>query len=130
MYNRKQMLEIFKRIAGVAFALSFLMAIVLFADVGRQYISLITAKYTFISAGAVALLFNLLSFESGKHNPVFSFVYWVGSLIVFTGLVFFIMRWPFGVYILTGGLVILGGSLLLSPNRKEMDKSSDNLLDS
>ena len=124
------MLEIFKRIAGVAFALSFLMAIVLFADVGRQYISLITAKYTFFSAGAVALLFNLLSFESGKHNPVFSFVYWVGSLIVFTGLVFFIMRWPFGVYILTGGLVILGGSLLLSPNRKEMDKSSDNLLDS
>lgn len=124
------MLEIFKRIAGVAFALSFLMAIVLFADVGRQYISLITAKYTFISAGAVALLFNLLSFESGKHNPVFSFVYWVGSLIVFTGLVFFIMRWPFGVYILTGGLVILGGSLLLSPNRKEMDKSSDDLLDS
>ncbi len=130
MDNRKQMLEIFKRIAGVAFALSFLMAIVLFADVGRQYISLITAKYTFISAGAVALLFNLLSFESGKHNPVFSFVYWVGSLIVFTGLVFFIMRWPFGVYILTGGLVILGGSLLLSPNRKEMDKSSDDLLDS
>ena len=130
MDNRKQMLEIFKRIAGVAFALSFLMAIVLFADVGRQYISLITAKYTFFSAGAVALLFNLLSFESGKHNPVFSFVYWVGSLIVFTGLVFFIMRWPFGVYILTGGLVILGGSLLLSPNRKEMDKSSDNLLDS
>ena len=124
------MLEIFKRIAGVAFALSFLMAIVLFADVGRQYISLITAKYTFISAGAVALLFNLLSFESGKHNPVFSFVYWVGSLIVFTGLVFFIVRWPFGVYILTGGLVILGGSLLLSPNRKEMDKSSDDLLDS
>ena len=130
MDNRKQMLEIFKRIAGVAFALSFLMAIVLFADVGRQYISLITAKYTFISAGAVALLFNLLSFESGKHNPVFSFVYWVGSLIVFTGLVFFIMRWPFGVYILTGGLVILGGSLLLSPNRKEIDKSSDDLLDS
>ena len=130
MDNRKQMLEIFKRIAGVAFALSFLMAIVLFADVGRQYISLITAKYTFISAGAVALLFNLLSFESGKHNPVFSFVYWVGSLIVFTGLVFFIMRLPFGVYILTGGLVILGGSLLLSPNRKEMDKSSDDLLDS
>ena len=130
MDNRKQMLEIFKRIAGVAFALSFLMAIVLFADVGRQYISLITAKYTFFSAGAVALLFNLLSFESGKHNPVFSFVYWVGSLIVFTGLVFFIMRWPFGVYILTGGLVILGGSLLLSPNRKEMDKSSDDLLDS
>lgn len=130
MVNRKQMLEIFKRIAGVAFALSFLMAIVLFADVGRQYISLITAKYTFISAGAVALLFNLLSFESGKHNPVFSFVYWVGSLIVFTGLVFFIMRWPFGVYILTGGLVILGGSLLLSPNRKEIDKSSDDLLDS
>lgn len=130
MDNRKQMLEIFKRIAGVAFALSFLMAIVLFADVGRQYISLITAKYTFISAGAVALLFNLLSFQSGKHNPVFSFVYWVGSLIVFTGLVFFIMRWPFGVYILTGGLVILGGSLLLSPNRKEMDKSSDDLLDS
>lgn len=130
MDNRKQMLEIFKRIAGVAFALSFLMAIVLFADVGRQYISLITAKYTFISAGAVALLFNLLSFQSGKHNPIFSFVYWVGSLIVFTGLVFFIMRWPFGVYILTGGLVILGGSLLLSPNRKEMDKSSDDILDS
>ncbi len=130
MENKKRLLEIFKRIAGVAFAVSFLMAIVLFANIGREYISLITAKYVFIGAGAIALLFNLLSFESGKHNPLFSFVYWAGSLIVFTGLVFFIMRWPYAVYILVGGLIILGGSLLLSPNRKEVDKSSNDLLDS
>ena len=129
MDSRKRMMEIFKRISGVAFAISFLMAIVLFGNVGRAYISLITAKYVFIGAGAIALLFNLLSFESGRHNPIFSFVYWAGSLVTFIGLVFFIMRWPFGIYILIGGLVILGGSLLLSPNRQEVDKSQDDLLD-
>lgn len=129
MDNRKQLLEIFKRIAGVSFAVSFLMAIVLFGNIGRAYISPLTAKYVFIGAGAVALLFNLLSFEAGKHNPIFSFVYWAGSLIVFIGLVFFIMRWPYGMYILIGGLVILGASLLLSPQRKAVDKSKDDLLD-
>lgn len=129
MDNRKQLLEIFKRIAGVSFAVSFLMAIVLFGNIGGEYISPLTAKYVFIGAGAVALLFNLLSFEAGKHNPIFSFVYWAGSLIVFIGLVFFIMRWPYGMYILIGGLVILGASLLLSPQRKAVDKSKDDLLD-
>ena len=129
MDNRKRLLEIFKRIAGVAFAISFLMAIVLFGNIGREYINPITAKYVFVGAGAIALLFNLLSFESGKHNPIFSFDYWAGSLIVFIGLVFSIMRWPFGMYILIGGLVILGGSLLLSPNRKEESKAKDDLLD-
>lgn len=129
MDNRKRLLEIFKRIAGVAFAVSFLMAIVLFGNVGREYINLITAKYVFIGAGAVALLFNLLSFEAGKHNPIFSFVYWAGSLVVFIGLVFFMMRWPYGFYILIVGLAILGASLLLSPARKEESKAKDDLLD-
>lgn len=129
MDNKKRLLDIFKKIAGVAFAVSFLMAIVLFGNIGREYISLITAKYVFIGAGAVALLFNFLSFEAGRHNPIFSFVYWAGSLVVFIGLVFFIMRWPFGMYILVSGLIVLGGSLLLSPQRKEESKKKDDLLD-
>lgn len=129
MDNKKRLLDIFKKIAGVAFAVSFLMAIVLFGNIGREYISLITAKYVFIGAGAVALLFNFLSFEAGRHNPIFSFVYWAGSLVVFIGLVFFIMRWPFGMYILVSGLIVLGGSLLLSPQRKEQSKEKDDLLD-
>lgn len=127
MDNREKLLGIFKKIAGAAFTVSFLMAIVLFGRIGTQFISSLHAKYIFIGSGAIALLFNLLSFEAGKHNPLFSFIYWTGSIIVFTGLVFFIMRWPFGIYILISGLLILGGSLLLNPQRSEKPKGEDLL---
>lgn len=120
---------ILKKLAGVFFAIAFLAAIVLFTNVGREYISLPVARIIFICSGAVAMLFNLLSFQHGKSNAVFNFLYWAGSLVVFTGLLFFIMKWPYGFNILIAGLAITGVSFVLPEEwitRKEKD---ENLLD-
>lgn len=118
-----------KRIAGVCFALAFLMAVVLFGGYGRQYISISTAKMIFLGAGALGLLLNLVSFQSGKHSPFFSFIYWAGSIILFTGLTFILMRWPYGFYIVVTGLVVLGLSFVLPESLVNAKEKDPNILD-
>lgn len=118
-----------KKIAGIAFGVAFLMAIVLFTGNGRNYISLPVAKTIFIITGAVGLFLNLLSFQSGKSGSVFSFFYWAGSLIVFLGLIFLLMHWPFAYYIIIAGMAILGVSFILPEKLIAEQKNDSDLLD-
>ncbi len=120
----------FKKFAGIAFAIAFLMAIVLFTGVGRSYISLSTAKIIFMISGAIGLFLNLISFKSGKHSQGFNFFYWAGSIILFAGLTFLLMRWPYGYYIIVTGLVVVGISFFIperfiSPEQKDSDLLDD-----
>ena len=118
-----------KKVAGIAFGIAFLMAIVLFTGNGRSYISIPTAKIIFIGSGAIGLFLNLLSFQSGKNGSIFSFFYWAGSLVVFLGLIFLIMRWPYGYYIVIGGMAILGISFFLPEKLNDNKKPNADLLD-
>ena len=120
---------IIKRIASVCFAVAFLMAIVLFARVGYQYISIPTARSVFMIAGATALILNLFSFQSGKNNPTFNFVFWLGSLVLFVGLIFQFMHWPYHKYIVIGGLGITGISFFLSPTLISGKSDNSDVLD-
>lgn len=122
-------LELVKKISGIAFAIAFLMALVLFANVGRQYISIYTAKMIFIAAGAIGLFLNLLTFKTGKNSPIFNFSYWIGSIVLFIGLIFLQFRLPYGFYIIIAGLVILGFSFFLPSNISEKKNDTD-ILDS
>ncbi len=120
----------FKKYAGVAFAIAFLMAIVLFTGTGRSYISMGTAKIIFMIAGALGLFLNLISFKSGQHSQGFNFFYWAGSIILFAGLTFLLMRWPYGYYIIVTGLVIVGVSFFIperfiSPKQEDSDLLDD-----
>lgn len=118
-----------KKISGIAFGVAFIMAIVLFTGNGRSYISISSAKLIFIVSGAVGLFLNLLGFKSGKSNIVFSFLYWAGSLITFFGLIFLIMRWPYGYYIVISGMVVLGISFVVPEKILEQGKNESDLLD-
>ena len=120
---------IIKRIASVCFAIAFLMAIVLFARVGYEYISIPTARIVFMVAGAAALILNLFSFQSGKHNPTFNLVFWFGSLVLFIGLVFQFMYWPYHKYIVIAGLGITGISFFLSPSLISGKSDNSDVLD-
>lgn len=120
---------ILKKLAGVAFGVAFLMAIVLFTNIGRQYIPLYVARYIFIGSGAIALLLNLVSFQSGKSSPLFNFLYWAGSIVVFIGLVFFIMHWPYGFYLLLIGMGVTGLSFLLPANAGQPVEENEDILD-
>lgn len=120
---------ILKKIAGVSFAIAFLMAIVLFTGTGREYISLSLAKMIFMIAGAIGLLLNLLSFQTGKHNIAFNFLYWSGSIVLFVGLTFLLMNWPYGYYIIITGLFILGVSFILPESLISPKDNSSDILD-
>lgn len=119
----------FKRYSGIAFAIAFLMAIVLFAGVGRSYIPMGTAKLIFIISGAIGLVLNLLSFKTGKHGPLFNFLYWTGSIVLFIGLNFILLKYPYGFYIIVSGIFILGISFILPEKLAEPNNKNEDLLD-
>tara|TARA_R110002072_G_scaffold20688_4_gene74865 strand:+ start:23169 stop:23552 length:384 start_codon:yes stop_codon:yes gene_type:complete len=119
---------ILKKIAGIGFAIAFLMAIVLFTGYGRNFISTATAKNIFLVSGAIGLLFNLFSFQSGQASILFNFLYWTGSIVLFGGLTFLTLRLPYGFYIIIAGMVLLGISFIV-PEKLNEDKSSNDILD-
>lgn len=120
---------IFKRIGSICFALAFILAMAVFTDVFNGIISKANAKYGIIIFGAIAMLMNLLSFRydenSENNNPIF----WVGSVIVFVGLIFKMQHWSFDQYILIGGIFVVGLSYFFNPFKKS-DEKDDELLDS
>lgn len=118
-----------KRIASVCFAIAFLMAIVLFAGYGRNLIGREAARFIFLASGATGLVLNLLSFRFGKHDAGFNFIYWLGTIILFIGLVFIIMHWPYGYYILLAGLGTIGLSFLIPAGLADENTKKEDLLD-
>lgn len=125
---------IIKRIAAVCFAVAFLMAIVLFARVGYEYISIPTARIVFMVSGAAALVLNLFSFQqsgrkSGKNNPTFNLIFWFGSLVLFVGLIFRFNHWPYHKYIVIAGLAVTGISFFLSPSLITGRSDNSDVLD-
>ena len=120
---------ILKRIAAVAFAIAFLMAIVLFTGTGSDLVPRGIARIVFLAAGALGLVLNLLSFRYGKHDPNFNLIYWLGSIVLFIGLMFLIMRWPFGFYIVLAGMATVGISFFVSPNIDKKEEEESDLLD-
>lgn len=121
---------ILKRIASVAFGIAFILAINIFAGIGREYIDARTARLLFLIFGAIALVANLLSFQSGKNGPVFNFLYWSGSIISFIGLIFHQFHWPYSMVIIITGMVILGISFVLPSSLNSLDnQKNDDILD-
>lgn len=120
------MLVIFKRIASISFALAFVMAINIFAGVGREYLSLQHARLLFMIFGGVALVLNLLSFQSGKNSAIFNFLYWAGSIISFIGLIFHQFHLPHSLIIIISGMGILGISFILPEGLSRIDRSDEN----
>lgn len=120
------MLVVLKRIASIAFALSFIMAINIFAGVGREYISLQNARLLFMVFGGIALVLNLFSFQSGKNSAIFNFLYWAGSIVAFIGLIFHQFHLPHSLIIIISGMGILGVSFILPEGLARIDKREEN----
>lgn len=119
-----------KRIASICFAVAFLMAMVLFARVGTDYISIPTARIVFMAAGAAALVLNLFSFQKDKNsNPSFNLIFWVGSVVLFIGLVLQFLSLPYHQFVVIAGLGITGISFFLSPTLITGKSDDSDLLD-
>lgn len=119
---------IFKRIGSICFALAFLLAIVVMTGYGSEIISKPLARMGIIIFGAVALLMNLLSFRYDSQGEGNNLVFWIGSAIIFVGLIFKMQHYPFNQLILIVGLGVAGLSFFYNPLKKESDQD-DELLD-
>lgn len=129
MSKREQNMALIRKIAGAAFGVSFLMAIMLFTDYRIQFLGTYTIKMAFIISGGIGLLLNLLTFQSGKNHSIYNLLYWSGSIVLFIGMVFLLMRWPYGYYIIVVGLIVLGGSFILPSKFVEHKPEDSGLLD-
>lgn len=118
-----------KRIGGLAFILAFVLALNIFGRIGREIIPLQTARYLFIGLGGLGLVLNLVTFQTGKHHPIYNLVYWIGSIITFLGLIALFMHWPYARYILIGGMLTIGVSFFLPKKWAEPKESNPELLD-
>lgn len=129
MSKREKNMSMLKKIAGAFFGISFLMAILLFTDYRVNFLSLYQAKIIFMISGAIGLFLNLITFQSGKFHPIYNLLYWSGSIVLFVGMVFLLMRWPYGHYIIVAGLVILGTSFILPAKFIDTTPEDSGLLD-
>lgn len=131
MNRREQIMTAIRRFAAVCFAISFLMAIVVFTDFGRSLdlVQYPTAKFIFIAGGAIGLVLNLITFQSGKYHPIYNFLYWAGSIVLFVGLVFLLLKWSFANYIVIAGLIVLGSSFVIPAQFIEKTPEDSELLD-
>lgn len=120
---------IMKRISSIAFAFAFLMAIVLFTGMGREIVPVSIAKYLFIIFGAIGLILNLVSFEQGKHSPIYNLVFWLSSILIFIGFVFRIQHWPYSTIILLVGITALGTTFFIPTKKNDAQQKDENLLD-
>ena len=116
---------ILKKIAGIAFIISFLMAIVIFTGYGSQFISFRNAKSVFLITGAAGLLLNLFSFPKGKGSLTYNFIYWIGSVFIFIGLTFKILHYPYSTPIIIFGMAVFTVSFFIPADKAERQKSSE-----
>jgi heme/copper-type cytochrome/quinol oxidase subunit 4 len=119
---------IFKRIGSIGFAFAFILAIVVMTGYGSDIISRSTARMGIILFGAVALLMNLLSFRYDPQSEGNNLIFWMGSAIIFVGLVFKMQHYPYNQLILVIGLGVAGLSFFYNPFKKDSDQD-DELLD-
>lgn len=120
---------ILKRIAGLSFGLAFLLAILLFTDKADEYLGSQTTVILFLIFGALGMVLNLISFRNSKQDPGFNLFYWIGSIVMFGGIIFRFMHWPFGQEMLIGGMVIVGASYFLPAGMLDKKNKDEDLLD-
>jgi len=121
---------VLKKVAGGFFILAFLMATRLYLNFGREFVPLSVAKYGFIIFGLIGLILNLLSFKYNNKNIGYNFFYWLGSIVVFSGLLFRVMNWSYNREVLIGGMVILGASFFIPTSLlSNKEKKNKDLLD-
>jgi heme/copper-type cytochrome/quinol oxidase subunit 4 len=120
---------VIKRIGMIGFVLAFICAVVVFSGYGSQLLSRQHAKIGMIIFGAIGLFMNLLSFKYQQENENYNILFWIGSIVIFFGLILRIERLPFSQYVIIAGTLLSGISFFFNPFSTSNRKSKDDLLD-
>lgn len=105
---------------NLLFALSFLLAVLLFLNKTYGYRTIIHLCYFVF--GATALILSLLSSRLGWEKEEFNALFWFGNLGVFIGLVFKTYGWEYDQFILIGGMALTSFSYFYNPSSTDEDE--------
>ena len=114
-----------KLISNILFALSFLLAILLFTDNTFGYKLLI--RGAFLATGGIALLLSLVASRTAGSKNEFNLLFWIGSLVIYIGFVMRFQHFPGSEYPLIGGLAISAISNFYNPFLQQKNKDEDLL---
>jgi len=119
-----------KKIAGLCFALSFICMAFLFVNVSLFTENKALLKTAFLIFGALGLMFNLLSYnQEKKGTSLINFLFWLGAITIFFGIIFKMFHYPFHTVLLIGGIFISASSFIISKFYKEDEKDDSDLVD-
>jgi hypothetical protein len=97
-----------KRISSILFAIAFICAVFYLYPIPSIFIYRSYFYWGFLFLGGGGLLVNFLSFQlNNKEHPAINFIFWLGALTLFGGLIFKIMHWPYQKMLIVSGIVFL-----------------------
>jgi hypothetical protein len=123
-------MEQIKKIAGLCFALSFICMALLFVKSTFINDYRTELKTAFLIFGALAMVFNLISYNySNKGYTLFNFLFWVGAIFIFFGIIFKMFHYPYHTILILSGLFISASSFIISKFYKEGKNDDSDLVD-
>jgi hypothetical protein len=133
-------MKLLKLVGGICYATSFFFAANLFFKFNIG-LSIGTTLIIFLILGGLGFLFNLISYTKDKTgNPLSNLIFWLGSFLVFFGLVLKLLgrtnliNLIFFELSISTSLIILGSILLFYSffflrNSKTKNKEKEEILD-
>ena len=121
----------FSRLSFITFFISGLSIGMLYTGINPLNFSYNTLMFLFIILGMLGFLMSMLSIffdkKNQRSNKAASFIFYIGIILVYAGLIFKFMHWPFFRPIMISGAVIASGSFFI---RFRDTPKDDGLLDS
>jgi hypothetical protein len=121
----------FSRLSFIAYFISALSIGMLYTGINPLHFSYSTLMFMFIIIGLIGFLMSMLSIffdpKNQKINKASSFTFYMGIIIIYTGLIFKFMHWQMSKTIMIIGVVVALASFFIRLNSAPKD---DGLLDS
>lgn len=119
------------KLSFIAYLASLTTLLVMLFRFNPLGISGFTLSLSVFVLGLIGFIFSIFSNyfdpdKKQKKNKVQTLVFYIGMIVVFTGIMTHIMHWPFTVELFIGGLIIIASSFFV---KSEQASPDDDLLD-
>lgn len=121
------------KISSLAFFISLLSLTLIVMGYNPFFISYSTLFYVgVVSFGLIGFILSILSnfFDvdrSKKKNKIQTFIFYIGMILVFMGIVFHLMHWPYTTILLGVGLIVSLLSFFIHGDFNQHEKDEDIL---